>query len=119
MDNRDRVRVPSVQRSESKPAANGLGTDSVDRSKTDFIRHFRGHHSARGSVSPESDIRFQSIVSRETHQRIREARRGLKHEPFNPGVDVPRAVASNLVNLHAHNCGAYTEVVKNGKRKKK
>ncbi len=117
----DRVRLSSVQRAESEPASSRRDTDSLARAKADFIRHIKHYHSTRGGVSQEADIRFQPIVNRDTHERIRAARRRLKHEPFSPEVDIPRAVAVDLDALHAHGCGAYSmgEVVKNGKRKKK
>ena len=107
----NRVRVPPVRGSTGKPALTGYEHDSVGRAKADFIRRIRGYHSARGRVSSETDIRFQSIVSRSTHQRIREARRRLKHEPFKES-DVPRAVNCDFNRLHNCNCGAYVKVLK-------
>ncbi len=114
----DSVRSPGVQRGASEPTPSRYDSDSLARAKADFIRRAKSYRSTRGRVSQEKDFRFQPIVNRDTHERIRAARRRLKHEPFNPGADVPRAVACKVDILHAHNCGAYDEVVKNGKRKK-
>ncbi len=117
----DRIRLSGVQGGESEPTTTRHDTDSLARAKADFIRRAKSYRSTRGRVSQEKDFRFQPIVNRDTHERIRAARRRLKHEPFIPEVDVPRAVTVDLDVLHAHDCGAYSmdEVVKNGKRKKK
>ncbi len=115
----DRVRLPRIWRGKSEPTTKRQCADSVDRAKADFRRRIRNFASTRGRVSREADIRFQPIVSSYTHERIRAARRRLKHEPFNPSVDIPRAVAVDFNKVHACDCGAYLrEVVKNGKRKK-
>ncbi len=113
----DRIRLSSLQRGASEPTPSRHDTDSLARAKADFIRRIKRYKSTRGRVSQEKDFRFQSIVNRDTHKRIRVARRRLKHEPFNPDVDVPRAVACKVDVLHAHNCGAYD--VKNVRKKPK
>ncbi len=118
--NSDRVRLSSIQGEAGEPTTTRHDTDSLARAKADFIRRAKSYHSTRGRVSQEKDFRFQPIVNRDTHQRIRAARRRLKHERFNPTVDIPNAVASDFVALHRCDCGAYEEkAVKNGKRKKK
>ncbi len=116
----NRVRLPSFQRGASEPTPTRHDSDSLARAKTDFIRRAKSYRSTRGRVSQEKDFRFQPIVNRNTHERIREARRRLKHEPFNPEVDIPRAVAVDLDALHAHDCRAYSMgEVKNVRKKPK
>ncbi len=112
----DRVRLSGVQGGESEPAPSRHDTDSLARAKADFIRRAKSYHSTRGRVSQEKDFRFQPIVNRDIHERIRAARRRLKHEPFNPS-EIPKMVMVDFTRLHACECGAY-EVVKNGQRKK-
>ncbi len=114
----DRIRLPSLQRGAGEPAPSRHDTDSLARAKADFIRRAKSYHNTRGRVSQEKDFRFQPIVNRDTHERIRAARRRLKHERFNPSVDIPNAVAVDFLTIHSCDCGAY-EAVKNGKRKKK
>ncbi len=113
----DRTRLSNVQGAESEPTSARYETDSLARAKADFIRRAKSYRSTRGRVSQEKDFRFQPIVNRDTHEQIRAARRRLKHERFNPSVDIPNAVAVNCVKIHSCDCGAYEEV-KNGKRKK-
>ncbi len=113
----NRVRLPGLQGAESEPTPTRHDSDSLARAKADFIRRAKSYRSTRGRVSQEKDFRFQPIVNRDTHERIRAARRRLKHEPFNPGTDIPPACFVDFTAIHAHDCGAY-EVRKNGKRKK-
>ncbi len=122
MADSNRIRLSSVQRPESEPATSRPGNDSVVRAKTDFIGRATLYQSTRGRIPQEKDIRFQPIVIRDTHERIRAARRRLKHVPFCPNRDIPRAVSVDFVRIHAHDCGAYNSrysEVKNGKHKKK
>ncbi len=114
----DRIRLSSVRGAESEPASARPANDTLARAKADFIRRAKSYRSTRGRVSQEKDFRFQPIVNRDTHERIRAARRRLKHEPFVPSVDIPRAVSVDFTKIHAHDCKAYEEV-KNGQRKKK
>ncbi len=113
----NRIRLSGFQGGTSEPTTSRYDSDSLARAKADFIRRIKRYHSTRGRVSQEKDFRFQPIVNRATHERIRAARRRLKHEPFVPDIDVPRAVGCDFSALHEHDCGAY-KVVKNGKRKK-
>ncbi len=106
----NRIRLPGVQRPESEPAPTRHDIDSLARAKADFVRRIKRYHSTRGRVSTKKDFRFQPIVNRDTHERIRAARRRLKHEPFDPILDIPSAVNCDFNALHSHDCNAYTEV---------
>ncbi len=114
----DRVRLSSLQGGASEPTPSRSLNDSLAGAKADFVRRAQSYQSTRGRISTKKDFRFQPIVNRDTHERIRAARRRLKHAPFNPRVDVPRAVGCKVDILHAHNCGAYDEV-KNVRKKPK
>ena len=89
----DRIRLEKVRRTESKSTTPRFNDNPVYRAKAEFTRRIRGYTSPRGRVSPEADIRFQSIVHRGTHERISAARRRLKHEPINYATEIPRAVS--------------------------
>ncbi len=115
MGDSDRIRLSSLRGSENKPPASGrFDGDLLGGAQANAARQIRDYKSTRGRISSEADIRFQPIVSNDTHQRIREARRRLKHVPFNPVVEIPTAVGVDFTAIHACNCGAY-EVIKRKK----
>ncbi len=111
MGDSDRVRLSGVQGAESEPTPSRPTNDSLAGAKADFIGRAQLYQSTRGRIPTETNFRFQPIVSNYTHERIRAARQRLKHEPFNPSTDIPKAVGVDLTKIHAHDCGAY-EVVK-------
>ncbi len=104
-----RVRLSPVQSPENEPASERVDNDTLARAKANYGRRIKSYHSTRGRISQKQDLRFQCVVSSRTHGRIRAARRKLKHERFNPSVDIPNAVASDFVALHSCNCSAYEE----------
>ncbi len=116
----DFIRPSGVRRRKTEPPISRNDINPLARAKADFVGRFMRYNSTRGRIPSQSDIRFQPIVDRDTHQRIREARRRLKDGPLLlpfRSSEIPAAVAVDFTRIHAHNCEAY-EVLKHGKRKK-